>query len=117
MNPLQELQVDPGRLAYLSGGYELAVVADDPAARQVQRCPHGPADVVEVEAPVEQPADQLDALLPRIALKAVEQAQRLEVGVRRHAVNVLFRARRAGPKQLHLALDALDVPAHRQKTR
>ena len=68
-----------------------------------------------VEAPVEQPCDQLDALLSRVALEAVEQPQRLEVDVRRHVVNVLFRARRAGPKQLHLALDSLDVPGTRKR--
>jgi hypothetical protein len=54
--------------------------------------------------------DQVDALLPRIALQAVEHAQRLELGVRSHGVNVLFRIRRACPKQLHLALDPFEVP-------
>ena len=65
--------------------------------------------MVDAETAVEQPEDQVDALLPRVALEAVEQAQRLEVDVRRHVVNVLFRTRRAGARQLDLALDSLEV--------
>src|SRR6478672_7756026 len=109
MDALQELQVYANRVGYLAGGYEYPVVAYRPVTRQVERRAHRSANVVEAEASVEQPVDQVDALVPRIALEAVEQAQRLEVGVRRHVVNVLFGTRCAGPKQFHLALDALEM--------
>ena len=71
--------------------------------------------MVQVEAPVKQPGDQLSAFLSRVALQAVEQPQRLEIDVRRHVVNVLFRACRAGPEQLDLAFDAFEVPRTRER--
>ena len=66
--------------------------------------------MVEVEPAVQQPGDQVDALLARLALEAVEQTQRFEIDSAAMCVNVLFLTCRAGPEQLHFALDSLDVP-------
>ena len=83
MNPLQEIEFESGRLADLARGDVCTVVADHPGCGQVQWRPDGPADVVDVESAVQQPGDQVDALLARIALEAVEQTQRFEI-VRSH---------------------------------
>ncbi len=93
----------------------VAVVADHPVAGKVQGCSDGVSNVVEVEAAVKQPGDQIRPFLSGLALQAVEQPQRLEIDVRRHVVNVLFRPCRAGPEQLHLALNALEVPRTRER--
>jgi len=49
-----------------------SVVADHSAGGQVQRRGGGRTNVVDVEIAVKQPGDQVDALLSRTGLQAVE---------------------------------------------
>jgi hypothetical protein len=53
--------------------------------------------------------------MARITLEAIEQTQRLDIDVCRHNTNVLVTIRRAGAVQLHLSLDALEVPRTRER--
>jgi hypothetical protein len=82
---------------------------------QQQRCGRRPADLLDRKAAVEQPRDQVSAFMARITREAIEQTQRLDIDVCRHNTNVLVTIRRAGAVQLHLSLDALEVPRTRER--
>ena len=80
LQALQQLEVQPGRLADLSRRQANPVLAHHPIRRQQQRSDRGP-NLVDAEAAVEEPRDQLGTLGARLALEPVEQPQRLEVDV------------------------------------
>jgi hypothetical protein len=71
--------------------------------------------LLDRKAAVEQPRDQVSAFSARVTLEAVEQTQRLEIDVCHHNTNVLFTIRRTGAVQLHLSIDALEVPRPRER--
>ena len=87
LDRLQELQVDSGFLADLPGGHEDAVVSDDATRRQQHRRRLA-ADLLDAEADLEQPLDELGPLGARLPLEAVEQPRRLDVDVLGHGLNV-----------------------------
>src|SRR6202000_263288 len=101
--------------ADLAGWHVVAVVAEDFARRQHQRGGGRPADVLDTEALVEQPLDEFGTLLARRSVETVKQAQRLEIEVCRHVVNLkphLILRGNAGAAQLHFGLDLFfrDLP-------
>jgi hypothetical protein len=71
--------------------------------------------VLDTEALVEQPLDEFGTLLARRSVETVKQAQRLEIEVCRHVVNLkphLILRGNAGAAQLHFGLDLFfrDLP-------
>jgi hypothetical protein len=77
------------------GGHQLSVITEHPEGRQHQRSGDRTANVVDGKAAIEQPSDQLRALLARLAFEAVKQAQRLDIEVR-HSVNTIPRRQPGG---------------------
>jgi hypothetical protein len=83
LQALQQLQVEPGRFADLARRNEHPVVAHHAIGWQQQRSDRR-ANLLDAEAPAQEPRDVLRALDARLTLEAAEQPRPLDVDLCRH---------------------------------